>query len=71
MTLERAAKDYKAYLSLLKIFGIPYPVPEERRAKLDARIAEEAERVKAKVSRLPARCRRVLRQLVELAEERA
>ena len=71
MTLERAAKDYKAYLSLLKIFDIPYPVPWDRRADLDRRIAEEAERVKAKVSRLPARCRRVLLQLVELAESRA
>lgn len=71
MTLERAAKDYKAYLSLLKIFDIPYPVPEDRRAELDRRIAEEAERVKAKVSRLPARCRRVLLQIVSLAEDRA
>ena len=71
MTLERAAKDYKAYLSLLKIFGIPYPVPEDRRAELDRRIAEEVERVKAKTSRLPARCRRVLLQLAELAEDRA
>ena len=71
MTLERAAKDYKAYLSLLKIFDIPYPVPEDRRAELDRKITEEAGRVKARVSRLPARCRRVLLQLVELAEERS
>ena len=71
MTLERAAKDYKAYLSLLKIFDIPYPVPEDRRAELDAKISEETGRVKAKISRLPARCRRVLLQLVELAESRA
>ena len=71
MTLERAAKDYKAYLSLLKIFDVPYPVPEDRRAELDTKITEEAERVKAKISRLPARCRRVLLQLVDLTESRA
>ena len=71
MTLERAAKDYKAYLSLLKIFDIPYPVPEEYREALDARIEYSYKSIKAKTSRLPARCRRVIVQIVELAEDRA
>ena len=65
MTLERAAKDYKAYLALLKIFGIPYPVPDEHREALDARIAHAYESIQAKTSRLPARCRRVVVRIIE------
>lgn len=69
-TIEEEARDYKIYLSLLRRWGIEYPVKDEKREELERLIADEYKLIIAKSSALPSQHRRVICRIVEMHEAR-